>query len=644
MFMVGCFVFLRRGQLEGRTNTLSRAKQTALFLLTLIMCLFLQAQPSWSATALYGAFTGSGIWGYNGANWTQVTPNTPTIMAATGSTLYGAFAGGGIWQWNGSTWTQVTPNTPTIMAATGSTLYGAFTGGGIWQWNGSTWSQVTPNTPTIMAVTGTTLYGAFTGSGIWQWNGSSWSQVTPNTPTIMTVSGSILYGAFTGGGIWQWNGSTWSQVTPNTPTIMAVSGSTLYGAFTGGGIWQWNGSTWTQVTPNTPTIMAVTGTTLYGAFTGSGIWQWNGSSWSQVTPNTPTIMTVASTTTTTLADLAGTWVWHCLSSGSENAWIHATLTVNSSGEATVTSCQDSAGGSMCPPSTIQFTVDSNGVISISGGGAPSTERMTMTLNKNFIAGTGDNASNPSTRSYFDIMQKVVPGTTYRNADVQNLSFVGHYLWASKTYQPSWEYTTNTTNANGVINITSDTTSSGPGTPPFSSPGTFSVDSSGNVTLSGDANFHGFLSDDKKTIVATDTSNGWGSGSVYALMIFQVTGQTYTAGKMPVGTWTQHFIAEVDFTNSPDYMNNPYAFWVDETITVASGGIYTYSNATTNLSGHTPSSGGTAYITSSGTITTSDNLTLNGQMSYDGTFCVSTDTAGNSNSNSDHWYMLSILTK
>jgi hypothetical protein len=303
MFMVGCFVPLRREQLEGRTNTLSKGKQTAPFLLTLIMCLFLQVQPSWSATTLYSSFAGGGIWGYNGTNWTQATPNTPTIMTLSGSTLYGAFAGGGIWQWNGTTWSQVTPNTPAMMAVSGSTLYGAFTGGGIWQYNGTTWSQVTPNTPTMMAVSGSTLYGAFTGGGIWEWNGTTWSQVTPNTPTMMAVSGSTLYGAFTGGGIWQWNGSMWSQVTPNTPTMMAVSGSILYGAFAGAGIWQWNGTTWSQVTPNTLTMMAVSGSTLYGVFAGGGIWQWNGSTWSQVTPNTPTMMAAT--------DLSqyGNWTW-----------------------------------------------------------------------------------------------------------------------------------------------------------------------------------------------------------------------------------------------------------------------------------------------------------------------------------------------
>jgi N-acetylneuraminic acid mutarotase len=291
MFMVGCFLPLRRGQLEGRTNILCRGKQTTLFLLTLIMCLFLQAQPSWSATTLYGAFTGGGIWGYNGTNWTQATPNTPTMMAATGSTLYGAFAGAGIWGYNGTNWTQATPNTPTIMAVSGSTLYGAFTGGGIWGYNGTTWSQVTPNTPTMMAVSGSTLYGAFAGGGIWQWNGTTWTQVTPNTPTMMAATGSTLYGDFTGSGIWQYNGTTWTQVTPNTPTIMAVSGSTLYGAFAGSGIWQYNGSTWTQATTNNPTMMAVSGGTLYGAFAGGGIWGYNGTNWTQATTNTPAIMT-----------------------------------------------------------------------------------------------------------------------------------------------------------------------------------------------------------------------------------------------------------------------------------------------------------------------------------------------------------------
>ena len=181
-----------------------------------------------------------------------------SFKTPSATSLYASFEAAGIWKWDGTTWTQVSPNTPQSMTATGSVLYGSFTGAGIWKWDGTTWTQASPNTPTGMAVSGSTLYGNFgTGAGIWKWDGTTWTQVSPNTPIGMAVSGSTLYGNFgTGAGIWQWDGTTWTQVSPNTPIGMAVSGSTLYGNFgTGAGIWQWDGSTWSQVTPNAPASM-----------------------------------------------------------------------------------------------------------------------------------------------------------------------------------------------------------------------------------------------------------------------------------------------------------------------------------------------------------------------------------------------------
>ena len=64
--------------------------------------------------------------------------------------VYSGFAGNGIWEWDGATWSQLTPGTPQMMSASGSLLYGAFSGNGIWKWDGATWSQLTPNDPTIM--------------------------------------------------------------------------------------------------------------------------------------------------------------------------------------------------------------------------------------------------------------------------------------------------------------------------------------------------------------------------------------------------------------------------------------------------------------------------------------------------------------
>jgi hypothetical protein len=220
---------------------------------------FLSVNLLFAEMNLYGSFTGAGIWKWGGTTWSQVTPNTPTAIAASGSTLYGNFSPGGIWKWDGTTWSQVTPNVATAMAVSGSVLYGNFEGAGIWKWDGTTWTQVTPNNPQSMAATGSLLYGNFgTGAGIWKWDGTTWTQITPNSPTDMMAGSSVLYGNFgTGAGIWKWDGSTWSQVTPNSPTIMAAfsEGLPLCGSFAGGGIWQWDGSTWGQITPNNPASM-----------------------------------------------------------------------------------------------------------------------------------------------------------------------------------------------------------------------------------------------------------------------------------------------------------------------------------------------------------------------------------------------------
>ena len=41
-------------------------------------------------------------------------------MVILGSNLYGSFTGSGIWKWNGTTWTQVTPNNPDLMVTSSS--------------------------------------------------------------------------------------------------------------------------------------------------------------------------------------------------------------------------------------------------------------------------------------------------------------------------------------------------------------------------------------------------------------------------------------------------------------------------------------------------------------------------------------------
>ena len=245
-----------------------------------------------NAILLYGAFTKAGIWKWDGSSWSQVTPNNPDLMVATGTTLYGAFAGGGIWKWDGTNWTQATPNNPQLMVTTDTTLYGTFAEVGIWNWDGTTWTQVTPNNPQSMVTLGSDLYGAFPGGGIWKYDGTEWTQITHNNPDLMVATSATLYGSFAGGGIWKWDGSNWTQATPYNPQLMVASGENLYGSFAGGGIWKWDGTNWTQVTPNNPQTMVASDSLLYGDFTGGGIWKWDGTTWTQVTPNDPVSMAV----------------------------------------------------------------------------------------------------------------------------------------------------------------------------------------------------------------------------------------------------------------------------------------------------------------------------------------------------------------
>ena len=346
-------------------------------------------------------------------------------------------------------------------------------------------------------------------------------------------------------------------------------------------------------------------------------------------------------TTFSQADLTGTWFIHLLEAGSTTRWYYGTMTVDSSGNLSCVTYADSTGSSTCPsPFAMTWTINSSGVVTEGGSNGGTNVNMTMASNKTFITGTGSDASNSA---QIRIIQKVVSGTTYSSADLANKSFVMHQLQANNgSGDNGWSYAMGTTNASGTVSISSETDSwgndNGTGTI-----GIISVDSSGNVTQNNNTTFHGFLSDDKKTIVVTNNSGGSGSGSPQ-LMIIQVTGKTYTAGPIPGGVLTQHFVGEVDFVNSPDFDNpaNPYAFWVAETETIISGGAYTFSNATSSLSGFTPSSGGTASITSSGTITTTENSTYNAQVSDDETFTVGTMTVTDNDSN--NWYILSIHTK
>jgi uncharacterized repeat protein (TIGR02543 family) len=123
----------------------------------------------------------------------------------------------------------------------------------------------------------------------------------------------------------------------------------------------------------------------------------------------------AISTTFSQDDLTGTWQMNLLKTGTGNKWQRFIVTVDSSGMSTgYSSCQNSTGSTSCPPSTVTLSIDSTGLVTISGNG-DIANHMTMASNKNFMAGTS--TTSDSTSYSLFIFQKVVPGTSYSNADV-----------------------------------------------------------------------------------------------------------------------------------------------------------------------------------------------------------------------------------
>jgi hypothetical protein len=323
-------------------------------------------------------------------------------------------------------------------------------------------------------------------------------------------------------------------------------------------------------------------------------------------------------------DLTGTWHVHMLRAGSTSKWQYFTLAVDSTGTLSFTDCLDSKTSTSCPTDTIKWMINANGVISETDNGTKTASHYTMTSNNNFIAGTQGVIG--GTTPQLLIAQKMVPGTTYSAADLQNTSAAYHELWVGSDNE--WSYGVATTDATGTLNVVSETTPSG--TSVLGTKGTLSVDSNGFVKDSELPSYWGFLSADKKTMVATKSSIG--SGGSQALMIINfTTGQSETVGAVPAGTFYRHELA---------CGASPAPWWDHKTITVTSGGGITFSDFVSSSSSVTAPTGTfTGSISdASGTIAISGMKSYHGQISYDGKFVVSTQT------NDSGIYSLSVMTR
>ena len=305
------------------------------------------------------------------------------------------------------------------------------------------------------------------------------------------------------------------------------------------------------------------------------------------------------TSTYAQSDLTGRWRIQELSAGSSSQWMRAIVTIDASGVITCESYETTTENTCRTPLDLKWTIDEDGKITESGVDRNANAHMSMASNKNFIAGTGS----------LRIGQKIA--ATFSTTDLNRTSFVYHQLKVGATASDNeWRYGTGTIGPDGTMNKASETKPSGSVTPP-GNVGKISVDSTGVVTLDSVPTFKGFLSDDKKTVVATQTD-----GTGYILMVIQITGQTYTAGPVPDSISNVHMLAGG---------TTPAPLWAHWTATTFNGTMVASDWVSdVSLTAPVPSS---PLVDANGVVTISGD-TYHGQVSDDGYFTVGTKTLYN----------------
>jgi hypothetical protein len=191
-----------------------------------------------------------GLWQYDGA-WTQLSSVNPDRIAANGNSLLAAFSGYGLFQYEGTTWTQLTSvGTVDNLLAIAGTIYVDFGTLGLWRYDVG-WTNLSSANPNKIQAYNGKLVANFPGYGLYEYNGSAWTQLTSNDSVqdLLGISTNLYadYGAL---GLYRYNGA-WTQVSPSDPNRLGSYGEKLVANFPENGPYEFDGTTWILLTANT---------------------------------------------------------------------------------------------------------------------------------------------------------------------------------------------------------------------------------------------------------------------------------------------------------------------------------------------------------------------------------------------------------
>jgi hypothetical protein len=207
------------------------------------------------ADNIYADFGSLGLWQFNWdhGGWAQITVANPDKMQANGNKLLANFPGDGLYQYDGATWTQLTPNSSVenLLAILG-VVYADFGSLGLWEYHGE-WINLSYSDPNMMQAYGSRLVANFPGYGLYEYYGIFWTELTPNdtVEALIEVSGN-LYADYGPQGLWKYNGS-WTQLTSADANLLSSYGGYLVANFpVCGGLYQYSEyySSWAPLTDN----------------------------------------------------------------------------------------------------------------------------------------------------------------------------------------------------------------------------------------------------------------------------------------------------------------------------------------------------------------------------------------------------------
>jgi hypothetical protein len=179
----------------------------------------------------------------------------------------------------------------------------------------------------------------------------------------------------------------------------------------------------------------------------------------------------------------------------------------------------------------------------------------------------------------------------------------------------WVHGVESTDSSGKATWSSITRSDGNSTLPGTY--TLSISSSGIVSIVGYTSFHGVMSQDKSTIIATMNDGGGG----YNLITYQRSTGSFTSADL-VGTWNFHLLTTGD---SPQWLG-----WAYGVSSIDGSGNITMSSITRSDGNSTLPAGGTLSISSGGivSVTGVPSPVFDGFMSQDkNTIIVTTNDGG-----------------